>query len=244
MAKIHPQASSSSSSAAAAAAAAAAATSTTAAAAAAAAATSTTAVNIPSSSPSLSSCRNILERKTYTVWMKSLILNGNGCVIFDSNGQIVYRVDNYNRRCNEKVYLMDPRGHILFTILRKKLRVFGRWEGYKGASSAVSKVDDHDQGKPWFRVIRACCMFRGVSPCSVTVGLEKTPTSCYRITGLKSGCSIAKQTGELIAEVKQKRSSSGVALGDDVLSLVVETDIDHSLVMGLVIVYGLMKRNM
>lgn len=42
-------------------------------------------------------------------------------------------------------------------------------------------------------------------------------------------------------QVKRKQTSSGVALGDDVFSLVVEPNIDHSLIMGLVIVHGLMN---
>ncbi|KAI8569458.1 hypothetical protein RHMOL_Rhmol02G0281000 [Rhododendron molle] len=42
-------------------------------------------------------------------------------------------------------------------------------------------------------------------------------------------------------QVKQKQLSSGVILGDDVLTMVVEPQIDHSLVMALVTVYGLMR---
>ena len=36
----------------------------------------------------------------------------------------------------------------------------------------------------------------------------------------------------------------GVGLGEDVLSLVVEPHADHSLVMGLVLVHGLMNHTM
>lgn len=39
-------------------------------------------------------------------------------------------------------------------------------------------------------------------------------------------------------------TASGVALGEDVLSLVVEPGADVSLVVGLVLVYGLMNRSM
>lgn len=59
------------------------------------------------------------KQETFTIWMKSLVLSGKGCTVFDSNGQVVYRVDNYNRKyCNE-VQLMDFQGRVLFTILRK-----------------------------------------------------------------------------------------------------------------------------
>ncbi|OIT35191.1 putative folate-biopterin transporter 3 [Nicotiana attenuata] len=43
-------------------------------------------------------------------------------------------------------------------------------------------------------------------------------------------------------QVKQKKSSCAVQFGDDVLSLVVEPHVDHSLVMALVTVYGLIQQ--
>lgn len=42
-------------------------------------------------------------------------------------------------------------------------------------------------------------------------------------------------------QAKQKQSSTGVVLGDDVLSLEVEGDKDYSLIMALVTVYGLIR---
>lgn len=45
-------------------------------------------------------------------------------------------------------------------------------------------------------------------------------------------------------QAKQKQSSSGVVLGADVLSLDVESDKDHSFIMALVIVYGLITGKM
>ncbi|CAN6579176.1 unnamed protein product [Malus baccata var. baccata] len=33
---------------------------------------------------------------TFTLWMKSLVMQGNGCTAFDANGQVVYRIDNYD----------------------------------------------------------------------------------------------------------------------------------------------------
>lgn len=59
------------------------------------------------------------DREKYTVWMKSLVLNSNGCTIYDSNGNIVYRIDNYDTKCSSQVYLMDLKGKVLSTLLRK-----------------------------------------------------------------------------------------------------------------------------
>lgn len=56
------------------------------------------------------------ERETYTLWMKSLVLHSNGCTVYDSNGDIVYRVDNYDRKGTREVNLMDLRGKVLCTI--------------------------------------------------------------------------------------------------------------------------------
>lgn len=56
------------------------------------------------------------KRETYTLWMKSLVCHSNGCTVYDSNGDIVYRVDNYDRKGRREVNLMDLRGKVLCTI--------------------------------------------------------------------------------------------------------------------------------
>ncbi|KAF8379480.1 hypothetical protein HHK36_028915 [Tetracentron sinense] len=189
---------------------------------------------------SLSSSYLTSRRETFTIWMKSLVMHGNGCTVFDSNGEIVYRIDNYHSKCSSEVYLMDLRGKVLFTIRRKKLHVFGRWEGYKSNDSRVKKE------KPWFQVRKHCKILKGDSPCEVTVGCDKAQASCYTIERLdgKSSCKIVDDAGRLVAEVKQKQASSGVMLGDDVFTLVVEPHIDHSFIMGIVVVYGLINHKM
>ncbi|KAH8521936.1 hypothetical protein POPTR_001G106400v4 [Populus trichocarpa] len=175
------------------------------------------------------------ERQTYTIWMKSLLCQTNGCTVFDSDGDIVYRVDNYDKKCRNKVYLMDLRGRVLVTILRKRLHCFGCWYGYRWNSYA-------NKEKPWFQVKKYCrfiCM--GSFACQVTVGFEKywveklASKTAFRIVGID---------GNVIAEVKQKQLSSGITLGDDVLTLVVEPHVDHSLIMAIVTVYGLIKHKL
>lgn len=76
----------------------------------------------PQAPLSASSCYTSSRQETFTIWMKSLVLNGNGCTVFDSRGEIVYRVDNYNSKCRDEVYLMDFKGKVVFTILRKVKR--------------------------------------------------------------------------------------------------------------------------
>lgn len=58
------------------------------------------------------------ERETFTVWMKSLVYQTNGLTVYNSNGEITYRVENYDKSSNE-VHIMDLHGNILFTIRKK-----------------------------------------------------------------------------------------------------------------------------
>ncbi|KDP25460.1 hypothetical protein JCGZ_20616 [Jatropha curcas] len=175
------------------------------------------------------------KRETFTVWMKSLVCHTNGCTVFDSNGEIIYRVENYDQKCSNEVYLMDLRGRVLVTIRRKRLLVFGRWYGYRWNPSNINKE------KPWFQVKKYCRVCIGNSVYfKVTVGFQK-----YWVVKLGHKAAeafrIVDIDGDVVAEVKQKQSSSGITLGDDVLSLIVESHIDHCLIMAIVTVYGLIN---
>ncbi|KAL2543682.1 Protein LURP-one-related 11 [Forsythia ovata] len=176
-------------------------------------------------------------RETFTIWMKSLVCHGNGYTVFNSKGQVVFRVDNYQTRCSSKVFLMDSSGQVLFSINRKKLQIFQCWEGYKWIDSKVKGA------KPRFEVQRNHKVFSRDMTCNVTLECDEFAGKWWRIIGFagKSTFKIIDHTGRLLAEVIQKQSMAGVPLGDDVLSLVVEPHIDQTLVMAIVIVYGLIN---
>ncbi|XP_057510327.1 protein LURP-one-related 4-like [Actinidia eriantha] len=182
--------------------------------------------------PTCSSSYMTYKKETFTLWMKSLVFHGNGCTVFDSNGEIVYRIDNYDKKSSNEVYLMDLQGKVLFSIRRKKLSVFGNWDIYRWNGSQMNQ---------WFQARKNCNILGGDMACHVTLGCEKAKSSGYKILGLteKLGFKIMDHRGELVAEVRPKQLSSGLMLGDDVLTLVVEPQMDHSLVMALVAVYGL-----
>jgi hypothetical protein len=55
----------------------------------------------------------------YTVWMKSLVFNGNGCTVYGADGRVAYRVDNYGCRGGREVFFMDRAGSNLIRIQRK-----------------------------------------------------------------------------------------------------------------------------
>ncbi|XP_073101180.1 protein LURP-one-related 11-like [Elaeis guineensis] len=186
-----------------------------------------------SSSSSNDSCCLTSGREIYTLWMKSLVLNGNGCTIYDSNGEVVYRVDNYDQKCCKEVYLMDQGGKTLYKILRKKLRVLGRWEAYRYNDS------NGEEKKPRFRVKNAGGILKGSGSFGIEVmGCGRENKASYKIEILKhpSVYRIMDMAGGLVAQVQRKHAVSGVMLGEDVMTLAVEPNTDRLLVIGLVVV--------
>ncbi|XP_076943236.1 protein LURP-one-related 11-like [Bidens hawaiensis] len=185
----------------------------------------------PSSSSSSSSSPYVSSKQEFfTIWMKSLVYNSHGCTVYNSNGEIVYRVDNYDTKCSSQVYLMDIRGNVLFAIQRKKLRVFGCWDGYKW---------DFSKKQRWFRVTRK----RRMTHVDLGVGegdgykIVKTGKLGFKIVNVD-------QDGGLVAEIKPKQTASGVDLGNDVFTLTVEPDVDQSLIMAIIMVHGLIHRQL
>ncbi|KAL8112436.1 protein LURP-one-related 4-like [Apium graveolens] len=189
--------------------------------------------------PSSSSASCSSSGKTYTIWMKSLVANGNGFTVYDSFGKVVYRIDNYSNKSCREVYLMDLHGSVLFSMFQKKLFGFGQWNGY----NKDAKVKNE---RPWFEVKNSNNFLkRRETEYHVTMGSDST--SFYKIKGIKGKCefNITDKQGRVVAEVKQKQSSSGVLLGQDVLSLKLEPLVDdHDFIMALVAVHGLLTRKM
>jgi uncharacterized protein YxjI len=174
------------------------------------------------------------KKETYTVWMKSLVFHSNGCTVYNSNGNIVYRVDNYDRKGRREVNLMDLKGNLLCTI-KKRLLALGCWEGHKYCRNSNFRSQEQ---QPWFEV-KKCLNLTGKIACEIKAGSQNL---C--IERMSIGKSIAfrivnKLDGKIIAEAKQKQSSSGVVLSNDVLTLNLAAGTDHSLIMALITVYGL-----
>ncbi|XP_022969857.1 protein LURP-one-related 4-like isoform X1 [Cucurbita maxima] len=176
--------------------------------------------------------------ETFTVWMKSLIMQGNGLTVFNGNGQIVYRIDNYDEKSSREVFLMDLRGKLLFTLRQKRIWFLCDWEGYKDGGVNTEEI------KPFFRVKRVLRFFSKKLRCDVKLcGGESRPSFGYRFEGIwgRTAFRILDSHGGLVAEAKRKQSL-GVQLGEDVMSLVlVQTNLDHSLLMALVTVYLLIQ---
>jgi len=81
-----------------------------------------------------------------TVWKKSLLFSGDGgFTVFDSNGDLVFRMDIVNDTHN--LLLMDAHGKPLLTLRRKLPSLHNRWEGFLG--------DKLEGQKPLFTVRRS-----------------------------------------------------------------------------------------
>jgi len=61
-----------------------------------------------------------------TVWKKSLLFNCNGYTVFDSKGNLLFRVDNYmaTSGSNGEIVLMDAAGKPLLTMRRKVYYIY------------------------------------------------------------------------------------------------------------------------
>ncbi|KAK4558184.1 hypothetical protein RGQ29_007799 [Quercus rubra] len=195
-------------------------------------------VHVPTSiyvASSSSSSYITSKREAFTIyiWMKSLVMQGNGCTVFNENGEIVYRNYNYDKKCGNKLNLMDLQGN--------KLWVFRRWDLYKCNNASM-----YNKGEPLFQVRKIFRVPKGDVSYQVTMLSEKAQASCYMLeisTG-ELAFKIIDSMGELVAEARQKHSFSGVGLGHDVLTLMVVSHVDHSIVMALVTAYGLMQCRM
>ncbi|XP_040244227.1 uncharacterized protein [Aegilops tauschii subsp. strangulata] len=72
------------------------------------------------------------EAVSLTVSRRSLLFNGKGFTVFDSNGNLVFRVETYARGSPREVVLMDADDLALLTVRRKKLSLAEEWLVYDG----------------------------------------------------------------------------------------------------------------
>uniref|UniRef100_A0A0D3CQT0 Tubby C-terminal domain-containing protein n=1 Tax=Brassica oleracea var. oleracea TaxID=109376 RepID=A0A0D3CQT0_BRAOL len=144
------------------------------------------------------------EHESFTIWMRSLLYHSKGCTVYDSKGNLIYRVDNYDSKscgCNSTGTRFR---------LRKNFKISSR-----GSSSSYKVVMEPN---------------------------KDDRQSCYKILNHASVFTIEDGPGRLLAEVKKKRSNvNGLDFGEDILTMVVEPQVDHSFIMGIVIAYGLLK---
>ncbi|XP_039814104.1 protein LURP-one-related 11-like [Panicum virgatum] len=169
--------------------------------------------------------------QVFTVWMKSLVFGGNGCTVYGADGRVAFRVDNYGCRGGREVFFMDRDGKTLIRIQRKSFGVFKRWE-------ARRYFDGGEEERPWFTLHKA--RKGGAAVTMHGGGRMYTVEGCSR----KSDYKISGAGGAGVAAIARKQTASGIVLGEDVLTLTLGSEVDHLLVLGMVVVCGLMNRCM
>lgn len=177
---------------------------------------------------------------TLTVWKKSLVFNGNGYTVYDSSGNLVFRVDNYAYDAKHQLFLMDAAGNVLLTLLHKRLSLNNRWEAYRGDRYG-SEIE------PAFSVIKSVSTLFSRSKQSAKVVLNPAKRQNMKLCDYEIDGSLCNRvfsftvfgpSREIIAQAKRKVATPEIMLGNDVLSLVVQPGIDQAFVMGLLIIFN------
>ncbi|KAF7845178.1 protein LURP-one-related 8-like [Senna tora] len=174
-----------------------------------------------------------------TVWKKSLLLSCNGFTVFDRQGNLVFRVDNYSARSKDEILLMDAAGTPLLTIRRKKLSLGDKWLVFEGESGV--KVKPRYSARKQVNLLNSKSLAQ-VTSCacssSTTTTTSVNTENKYDIEGSYSQrcCAVYDDKRRRMAEIKRKEAAvGGVAFGTDVFRLVVYPEMDTALAMAFVI---------
>lgn len=164
-----------------------------------------------------------------TVWKKSLLFNCYGFTVFDSNGNLLFRVDNYSSGTKPEILLMDASGHCLLTIRRKRLSLLD-WLVYEGETAV----------NPRFTVTKHLNLINKKSLAHVTATGSRTKKPIYEIEGsyTQRSCVVYDDKRRRVAEIKRKEAVGGVAFGGDVFRLFLHDpdQMDPAVAMAIVII--------
>lgn len=176
-----------------------------------------------------------------TVWKKSLLLNCNGFTVINSNGNLVYRIDNYCVKPRE-IVLMDACGTSILTMRRQKtLKLVDDWLVYNGDASD-NYPNTCRKKKPICYVKKNVSLLQANSSvlAYIFVGTS-TKNPIYVIEGSfgQRLCKIFhKFTKEIVAEIKMKEAKNNgcVSFGLDVFELLVWPGFDPGFAMTLILI--------
>ncbi|KAL0403362.1 UNVERIFIED_CONTAM: protein LURP-one-related 8 [Sesamum radiatum] len=166
--------------------------------------------------------------RVLTVWRKSLLFNCDGFTVFDADGNLVYRVDNYMSGNKGEIFLMDAAGTSLLTIRRKKLSLTDSWLVFDGETA----------DNPRFVVTKNVVNLLKSKRLLAHVTSPRKNTEVFEIEGSYSRrcCAVYGEKRRRVAEIKEKETSvKGVAFGADIFRLVVQPGFDATVAMAIVI---------
>ncbi|CAL9782441.1 unnamed protein product [Musa acuminata subsp. burmannicoides] len=172
-----------------------------------------------------------------TVWRKSLLFSCSGFTVFDAEGNLVFRVDNYGSGSTGEIVLMDAAGKPLLTTRRKvlqKLSFGATWVIYDGEDV----VDPLFSVKKHSNLLHSKVLAHVTSPCRRRRRHRGGCGAGYEVEGSYSrrSCTVYDEMRRSVAEIRRKEAVGGVAFGGDVFRLVVHADVDTCLAMAILIV--------
>ncbi|KAI3994059.1 hypothetical protein MKX01_012316 [Papaver californicum] len=178
-----------------------------------------------------------------TVWKKSsMSFQGtDGFTVFNQQGKLVFRVDNYSRknRCLiGGIILMNGIGRALMTLRPRLLGMQYQWNGYEGGEDKCRKAPK----KPIFSMRRRSICRKSNEEAEIFISTTDSVKSLLpdlRIEGSfrRRKCSIVTHDGKKVAEILRKKvNNTTVVLNDDVFSLVVEPGFNCDIVMAFVVI--------
>ncbi|KAL6998539.1 hypothetical protein U1Q18_008667 [Sarracenia purpurea var. burkii] len=176
-----------------------------------------------------------------TVWKKSLLFNCDGFTVFDTKGNLVFRVDNYSVGSKEDIILMDASGNSLLTIRRKRLSLSDNWLVYDGETAinpllSARKHVNFLNSKSIAYLISGCSSGTGSSSSLSSPRWNKTSV-VYEIEGsyAQRCCAVYDAKRRRVAEIRRKEAVGGVAFGIDVFHLIVQPEIKPTVAMAIVV---------
>ncbi|GLJ37052.1 hypothetical protein SUGI_0750770 [Cryptomeria japonica] len=168
------------------------------------------------------------EPTTLTVWHKSLLFNCKGFAVYNSNGDLVFRVDNYCSNRSREIVLMDAIGNDILLLRHKRFSLGKQWQGFQ-------------QDKLIFSMKKsASCWCWGKQKkkmlAEVYMNGSKYPDFYVEGSFSKRSCTFYNSEGTIITEVRRKQGAPNVLLGADVFTMTVQRGYNLSLSMGYLIV--------
>ncbi|KAI3911506.1 hypothetical protein MKW98_010393 [Papaver atlanticum] len=172
--------------------------------------------------------RHISDRQVevLTVWKKSLLFNCNDYTVFDTKGNLVFRVDNYQSG-KKQIVLMDGMEKYLLIIRRKRLSLADNWMVFDRETSC----------SPIFLVKNPVNLLASKNLDHVISFQSNNKNLIYEIIGSYAQRHVAvyDHRKRLVAEIQKKEAKAGVSFGGDVFKLIVQPELNLIVAMALVI---------
>lgn len=191
--------------------------------------------------------RTISAAESWTVWKKSSMafVGSDGFSIFDSKGELAFRVDNYSRRNKYllgELLLTDAVGKPLLVLKPRILSFHDQWNGYRSEEG-----DSITAGHKTliFTMKRRSILKNSDDDVEIFMqrsrgemaGSESTEEADYRIRGCfkKRSCKIWGRSGRLVAWIARKMVRPLVILDEDVFRLVIIPGNECDLIMAFIV---------